>query len=65
MPSAPPNSEPVSSSAEPVPARSGPALAAAIQDGAFSATDDVEFEFGLERVLDGIEVLVERRAAMP
>jgi AcrR family transcriptional regulator len=42
-----------------------PALAAAMRDGAFSATDDVEFEFGLERVLDGIEVLVERRATMP
>jgi AcrR family transcriptional regulator len=39
-----------------------PALAAAIKDGAFSASEDEEFEFGLERVLDGIEVLIERRA---
>lgn len=40
-----------------------PALSAAIEDGAFQAADDLEFEFGLERVLDGIEVLIERRAA--
>jgi AcrR family transcriptional regulator len=39
-----------------------PALVAAIADGAFADSDDEDFEFGLERVLDGIEVLVERRA---
>jgi hypothetical protein len=39
-----------------------PALSAAIQDGAFQGSQDVDFEFGLERVLDGIEVLIERRA---
>ena len=39
-----------------------PALHRAIASGALDDEDDIdrEFDFGLERVLDGIEVLVER-----
>ena len=42
-----------------------PALHAALGSGVFDQDDDAddEFTFGLERVLDGIEVLVRRRAA--
>jgi AcrR family transcriptional regulator len=42
-----------------------PALHAAIAAGAFEGPDDPdeEFVFGLERVLDGIETLIERRTA--
>lgn len=40
-----------------------PALAAAIADGAFAPDDnDDGFEFGLDRVLDGIEVLIEQNS---
>jgi AcrR family transcriptional regulator len=38
-----------------------PALSAAIADGAFGEEDDGSFEFGVQRVLDGIEVLIKRR----
>jgi AcrR family transcriptional regulator len=40
-----------------------PALHAAIASGAFDDEDDIgaEFDFGLERVLDGVEVLVKAR----
>jgi AcrR family transcriptional regulator len=47
-----------------------PALAAAIADGAFDDPEgqsddeglDAEFEFGLECILDGVEVIVQRRS---
>lgn len=39
-----------------------PALMAAIADDAFDLDDDSEFEFGLQRILDGIEVLIKERA---
>jgi AcrR family transcriptional regulator len=43
-----------------------PALSAAIADGAFAVDeDDDSLEFGLERVLDGIEVLIRQRTEGP
>jgi len=38
-----------------------PALTAAIADGAFGPDDDGGLGFGLERVLDGIEVLIKQK----
>jgi AcrR family transcriptional regulator len=40
-----------------------PALRRAIDEGVFRATDDDPLAFGLERVLDGVEVYVAARAA--
>jgi AcrR family transcriptional regulator len=38
-----------------------PALLASIQDGAFDPSEEDSLEFGLHRVLDGLELLVSRR----
>jgi AcrR family transcriptional regulator len=41
-----------------------PALSAAIADGAFAPNDDDDgLEFGLQRVLDGVEVLINQKGA--
>jgi Tetracyclin repressor-like, C-terminal domain len=42
-----------------------PAVRAVIESGVFDEPDDpdAEFSFGLERLLDGVGVLVDRRAA--
>src|SRR5262249_19832448 len=40
-----------------------PALTAAMAEGAFGPLKFDEFEFGLQRVLDGIEVYIERGSA--
>lgn len=43
-----------------------PALTAAVADGAFAEDDESDsLEFGLERVLDGIEVLINQKASSP
>ena len=44
------------------PADDFPALHRAIASGSLDDEDDIddEFDFGLERILDGIEILVER-----
>lgn len=39
-----------------------PSLVEAIGEGAFDLDDDDQLEFGLQRVLDGIEVLIKERA---
>jgi AcrR family transcriptional regulator len=40
-----------------------PALTAAIADGAFGPSEHDDLDFGLQRVLDGIEIYLQRKAA--